>query len=489
MKTVGSSLNTHIQGEVTTLATCWKITRTDGTAFHFTDHDVDITYDGNTYKAETGYKRTAIENNSKLAVDNLDVEGIFDSSEITEADLRAGLFDYATVRIFIVNWNDLSQGEIKMRKGWLGEVTLTRQGLFKAELRGLTQALSQRIGEVYTPECRADLGDSRCKVPIDPSVRVDSTAYVVGDFVRVVTAGSPDGTQADYENRIYECTQAGTSASSAPTFDTTVGNTTQDGYVAATGTLTLSANAADGETVVIGSQTYTFKSPFVDAANNVEVGGSASVSLDNLIAAINGAAGEGSTYGTGTATNTDVTAAAGAGDTMDVTAITAGAAANSTATTETLANGAWGATMLEGGVDGIDWVARQAWMRHGVVDTVTDRKTFTLTVGFDETRAVDDWFNGGALEFEDGDNAGRVIEVRDWAQSTRTVTLFLPTSFTIAVGAKVRLYPGCDKRSATCIAKFALAGTTDFANGNIKNFRGEPYVPGQDELMRYPDAK
>jgi hypothetical protein len=36
--------------------------------------------------------------------------------------------------------------------------------VFRAELRGLSQALSQQIVELYTPDCRADLGDARCKV-------------------------------------------------------------------------------------------------------------------------------------------------------------------------------------------------------------------------------------------------------------------------------------------------------------------------------------
>ena len=35
---------------------------------------------------------------------------------------------------------------------------------------------------------------------------------------------------------------------------------------------------------------------------------------------------------------------------------------------------------------------------------------------------------------------------------------------------------GCDKSKATCISKF----------GNIDNFRGFPYMPGNDALTAYP---
>ena len=123
-----------------------------------------------------------------MAVDNLDVEGVFDSDEVTETDLRAGLFDHAEVRIFLVNWQDLSQGSLRMRRGWFGEVTLSEAGVFRTELRGMTQALSQHIGEIYSPECRADLGDHRCKVPIEPPPIARDTFYAAGDIVRVATA-------------------------------------------------------------------------------------------------------------------------------------------------------------------------------------------------------------------------------------------------------------------------------------------------------------
>lgn len=188
MKSIGSSLRTHLDGTVTTLATLWRIERTDGVSFYFTDHDVDITFEGNTYDAETGYNRSAVANNVGLSVDNIDVEGVFDSSQITELDLRAGKFDYAEVFVAIVNWADLSQGQLRQRRGRLGEVIVTEQGIFRAELRGLTQLLSQSIIENYQPECRADLGDTQCKIPIYPAAMPRGAAVTVGTNYRVPSA-------------------------------------------------------------------------------------------------------------------------------------------------------------------------------------------------------------------------------------------------------------------------------------------------------------
>lgn len=106
-----------------------------------------------------------------------------------------------------------------------------------------------------------------------------------------------------------------------------------------------------GNTVTIEGVVYTFIGT-VAAPYDVKVGASDAESLDNLIAAINGDAGEGTLYGTGTVAHTLVTAAAGAGDTVDVTAILPGAAGNSIDTTDTLTSGGWATATLEGGVDG-----------------------------------------------------------------------------------------------------------------------------------------
>jgi len=222
-------MNTHLGQTVTTLAMCWHITRTDGEQYYFTTHDQNLTIDGNEYIAASSFDQTAIANDSTMAVDNLDIAGILDSSLIKESDLRAGRFDFSDVEIFLVNFENLSDGKIKLRKGTLGEVTITTNGLFKAELRGMTQQLSQSIVEVYTPDCRADLGDSRCSAPINPAIRTNSTAYTVGDYVRVATAS---GINYDmYENIIYKCTTAGTSASSEPAFVPVVSSSTSDGSV------------------------------------------------------------------------------------------------------------------------------------------------------------------------------------------------------------------------------------------------------------------
>ena len=53
-----------------------------------------------------------------------------------------------------------------------------------------------------------------------------------------------------------------------------------------------------------------------------------------------------------------------------------------------------------------------------------------------------------------------------------------PTPFPVAPGEAAELRQGCDKRLDTCRERFA----------NVLNFRGEPHLPGNDLLTRYPGS-
>ena len=190
MKATTASMDTHLALEETTLTSCWRIKRTDNVEIFLTEHDEDLLFEGNNYISAQGFNRSEIANSQELSVDNLDVQGILDSSVITEQQLRAGKYDFAEVRIFLVNWQDLTIGDIKLRKGHLGEVSLSDTGIFFAELRGLTQQYSQRIGDVYQPECRVDLGDAKCGFNLSTITVSTTIATVTSNKIFTVVAGT-----------------------------------------------------------------------------------------------------------------------------------------------------------------------------------------------------------------------------------------------------------------------------------------------------------
>lgn len=194
MKSLSTDLAAHIAGETLTLATCWKLTRTDGTVMGFTDHDRDLIVDSTAYAAATGFTPTAIAGTDTLAVDNLDVEGMLSAGSLEEADVLAGKYDFAEIEICQVNWADVAQGKLKLRRGWLGEVTL-RHSHFVAEVRGVAQRLSATLGQIYSPSCRAQFGDARCKMnlaahTVTGSVTSVSSSQIFFDTARTEDSGT-----------------------------------------------------------------------------------------------------------------------------------------------------------------------------------------------------------------------------------------------------------------------------------------------------------
>jgi flagellin len=111
--------------------------------------------------------------------------------------------------------------------------------------------------------------------------------------------------------------------------------------------------AVAGNTVAVGGQTYTFVTALASkaTANEVVKGGSVTVSLANLVLAVNQGTGGGVNYGTGTIANANVSAATlVAGTSVTFTANVAGTAGNGISA---IANGnnAFATVDLSGGLD------------------------------------------------------------------------------------------------------------------------------------------
>ncbi len=81
---------------------------------------------------------------------------------------------------------------------------------------------------------------------------------------------------------------------------------------------------------------------------------------------------------------------------------------------------------------------------------------------------------GGTLRWLDGPYAGLAMGVV--ATGPAGLMLDTPLDLPVARGSRVRLREGCDRTFATCAGRF----------GNAINFQGEPHLPGNDLVTRYP---
>lgn len=109
---------------------------------------------------------------------------------------------------------------------------------------------------------------------------------------------------------------------------------------ASTGLLSLTANVANTETVVVGDNTYTFEDTLTNVANNVKVGDTRADSISNLIAAINAGTGSGTVYAASTVKHPSAWARTDLAGTITVTE--RHRSKKGLTTTETLSNGSWG---------------------------------------------------------------------------------------------------------------------------------------------------
>lgn len=168
--------------------------------------------------------------------------------------------------------------------------------------------------------------------------------------------------------------------------------------VAASGVLTFGSNPSDTQTVTIGTKVYTFQASLTEADGNVHIGDTASDSLDNLIYAINLSGGTaGVDYASAMTIHPDVSAAAGAGDTMDATAKLGGTQGNLIATTDTVTGTPnWGAVTLVSGAGDV------------AVLSLADSETPSLTaaVGAVATEGAVVAYNSAFANHSMAENAG-----------------------------------------------------------------------------------
>lgn len=126
-------------------------------------------------------------------------------------------------------------------------------------------------------------------------------------------------------------------------------NLTFEGSLAS-GTVTLTSNSLDGQTVTINGRTYTFKTTLTIALNEIQIGTTSTDTAANLKAAINGEGALGTNYSVGTEKLAGVIATA-ASNVITITATLPGTQGNSIGLTSGGAGVSVSGSSLAGGAD------------------------------------------------------------------------------------------------------------------------------------------
>jgi uncharacterized phage protein (TIGR02218 family) len=169
-----------VEPALTTIAFCWRVERRDGVCLGFTTHDRELIIDGLAYSAAPGMLPSAISRSDGFDLDTIEVAGALTSQAISEEDLGAGRWDGAAVTIFMIDWEAPDGETLVLTRGVLGEARTSGNG-FETELMGPTATLDRPAVEQTSPECRAELGDKRCRVDMAGRVRVTRISAVIGE--------------------------------------------------------------------------------------------------------------------------------------------------------------------------------------------------------------------------------------------------------------------------------------------------------------------
>lgn len=184
-----------LDAELTTLAFCWRVERRDGLVLGFTSHDRDLWVEGLAYRASPGMRPSAVSLSDGFDAAALEVGGALTGAAISERDLMAGRWDGAGVELFWVDWEAPEAGRVPVARGTIGDVSMRGNG-FEAELKGPQAALERPAVELTSPECRASLGDKRCRVDMSGRARVTRIVAVEGEDVVELASAAPGSAYA-----------------------------------------------------------------------------------------------------------------------------------------------------------------------------------------------------------------------------------------------------------------------------------------------------
>jgi uncharacterized phage protein (TIGR02218 family) len=164
MRDLSASFQSHLDTGATTLCRCWKLLRHDGVAHGFTDHDLNVNFDGQVFEAGSGLDTSALETSTGLSIDNAEAVGALSAIGLTEEEISAGLFDRAEIWHWLVNWAN-PEDRCLLFRGFLGEIQRGKAA-FNVELLGLTEALNRPVGRTIMRGCSSNLGDDRCSFDV-----------------------------------------------------------------------------------------------------------------------------------------------------------------------------------------------------------------------------------------------------------------------------------------------------------------------------------
>lgn len=175
-KQIPIDLMGHLQGEALTVCLIARVRTKSGDLHGFTDLDVDLSYDpadvdpygtGDDWgpllheALNGGFSIARLDSAADMTVDNSELSILPGTNAVTAPAMLAGYLDSADVRIYRVNYADLTMGHELVAAGKLGSARIS-ESLGAVEFRSLIDLLKQPEADLYSIPCSHVFGGPNC---------------------------------------------------------------------------------------------------------------------------------------------------------------------------------------------------------------------------------------------------------------------------------------------------------------------------------------
>jgi len=198
MQNLNNNMDVALLQGTTYLCRIWKLVLTNGQEFRFTDLDTDVVYDNELYSYDPGVLVSSIVMSSGGQSDNAQIEVTTAAAFLSQNRIRQGALKNATFDMWAVDHRDPDfYGLIPLFSGGTATTKFNNKGRVDIGLNSdIGGGSSSRIGELYQRQCRAQLGDARCKIDLE-AIKVAFTIDTITDngygFTASELVGTADG--------------------------------------------------------------------------------------------------------------------------------------------------------------------------------------------------------------------------------------------------------------------------------------------------------
>lgn len=165
------------------------ITLRDGTVYRIAESDEAISVSGDTFSVVPGLQISAITHTSNGEMPSCEITAVHGSTSIFDTqDLEDGLFDAATVQIYMVDRSNLVSKGL-LFTGSMATISYNVENKVVFEVKGPAQFARILMTQKRSPMCRTDWGSTLCGV--DPAdYDVTTTVATIVNAYKFTVSGS-----------------------------------------------------------------------------------------------------------------------------------------------------------------------------------------------------------------------------------------------------------------------------------------------------------